>query len=208
MSDLETYIDAVWILNHAGILLFEENYADLNQEGVATDLITAFLSAILTFSDEAFSDAIEHIKFSNRKIIFRSDEHVLYVVATSKESTSDTQIKKMINQIAEKFEERFGEFFANMEFFDGRVSRFDDFSEDLKQIVKEEPVSVKFLKSLGFKENLKRVEELYELRREKLQKRMKKVENFFLGLSDKIDVKRFPKKIITEKEKIHKWYLD
>ena len=208
MSKPEYYIESLWILNHAGILLFEENYVDFaqpNQEGIPTDLITAFLSAILTFSDEAFADAIEHIQFSNRKMIFKSSEHVLFVIAAGETSANDTQIKKMIDEIAAKFGEKFNDYFEQMEFFDGKVSRFDNFSEDLRLIVKKEPTTVKFLRSLGLVENIKRMEELYQLRKERFQNRMKKIEGFFQGLSGKIDPKKKAKK---EKDKLTSWYID
>ncbi len=204
----EFYIEALWILNKAGILIFEENYSDFRREGIATDLITAFLSAILTFSDEAFADQIEHIKFSSRKMIFQNSEHVLFVIAADEKSTSDAQIKKLMNGIAEKFEEKYNDFFERIEFFDGKVSRFDGFSEDLKKIVKKEPMAVKFLRSLDFKENVKRVEELYQLRKEKFQNRMKKIEGFFQGLSDKFEGKRQPKKKLDESKKLESWYVE
>jgi hypothetical protein len=209
MTPPEFYIDAIWVLNHAGILLFEETYtADITREGTATDLITAFLSAILTFAGEAFVDQIEHIQFSSRKIIFKFSDYVLFVIAADEHSAKDKQIRKLIIEIADKFGKKFNSYFEKSQFFDGKVSRFESFSEDLKDIVQKEPLSVKFLKALDYKENLKRVEELYQLRKKKLAARMKKIEGFFGGLSDKFDGKRKERKDRDETDKIGKWYVD
>ena len=145
-SSVEYLIDGLWILeNQSGLCLFEEIYNDFTKEGISSDLITSFLLALLTFADEAFSDAILHIQLRNHKIIFDLTKYVLFVVAiNAKAPASDAEIKYAIRKIAKVFNKKFQNVFKKGN-WSGNVSIFDSFSDDLKQIVKREPLTLKFL---------------------------------------------------------------
>ena len=149
---------------------------DFRNEGISTDLISSFLSAILTFADEAFAEEIQHIKFSNRRILFEFSDQVLFILAVGDESASDSQIKKIFDQIAKKFNEQFH---SALEHFNGNVEQFEIFSEYLTKLVKKEPLSVKILQALDFKENFKKVEEYFNKKFVKLQRRMAELDSFF-----------------------------
>ena len=102
---------------------------------------------ILTFAGEAFADEIQHIQFSNRKIFFEFTKHVLFVIAIREsEGNGYSQVKKMNNEIAKKFNEKY------------KITTFENFSEDLKKIVKREPLKEKLIQKCGFKKNCKRIE--------------------------------------------------
>ena len=65
----EFLIDGLWILEiESGSCLFEENYKKWSVQD--TQLISSFLTAIRSFTKEAFSEDIEFIQFKTRKIIF------------------------------------------------------------------------------------------------------------------------------------------
>jgi len=142
----EYLIEGLWILeNLSGICLFEEIYNDFTKEGISTDLITSFLSALLGFVNEAFTDAIQHIQLSNRKILFELTKNVLFVVAiNAKASATDAEIKYAIRKIAKVFNKKFKSSFKDGS-SGGKVSVFNSFSDDLRKIVKKEPLTLKFL---------------------------------------------------------------
>ncbi len=142
----EYLIEGLWILeNLSGICLFEEIYSDFTKEGISTDLITSFLSALLGFVNEAFTDAIQHIQLSSRKILFELTKNVLFVVAiNAKASATDAEIKYAIRKIAKVFNKKFKSSFKNGS-SGGKVSVFNSFSDDLRKIVKKEPLTLKFL---------------------------------------------------------------
>ena len=96
--DDKFFIESLWVLeNMSGICVFEENYVDFTNEGMSTDLIGSFLSALLTFADETFTDEIQHVQFANRKIIFEFSKYLLFIVAVNEKAPlSDFQIKKKI----------------------------------------------------------------------------------------------------------------
>ncbi len=145
-NDVEYLIEGLWILEYeSGLCLFEEIYKDFTKEGMSTDLITGFLSALLNFANETFSDAILHIQLANRKIIFQTSKHVLLVVAVSaKAPADDAEIKFTIRKIAKIFNKKFQSIFKKGK-WSGKVSVFSSFSDNLKQIVKKEPLALKFL---------------------------------------------------------------
>lgn len=142
----EYLIEGLWILeNLSGICLFEEIYSDFTKEGISTDLITSFLSALLSFANEAFTDAVQHIQLSNRKILFELTKQVLFVVAiNAKASVTDAEIKYAIRKIAKVFNKKFKSSFKDGS-CGGKVSVFNSFSGDLRKIVKKEPLTLKFL---------------------------------------------------------------
>jgi len=182
-------IDSLWVLEaQSGIVIFEENYSDFTKEGMEADLMSAFLSALLSFTEESFTSDIEHIKLTDRKILFEPTQYVLFVVSQKDFSISDKRIKKMIKEISEKFADKYDSFFERTKHWDGRIKRFQGFSKDLKAIVKKEPLTVKFLRSLDFKENVKKAENYLQKKKEKLKhlaERKEKLDKFFAAFKKK-----------------------
>jgi len=171
-------IDSLWVLEgNSGIVIFEENYSDFTKEGMTSDLVSAFLSALLSFTEESFASDIKHIKLSDRKILFEASEYVMFVVSQRDFSISDKKIKALIKEIADRFNEKFNPFFERTKNWDGRIKRFQGFSKDLKEIVRKEPLTVKFLRSLDFKENIKKAENFIQKKREKVKTLMERKEN-------------------------------
>ncbi len=163
----EPLIENLWIIEkNSGILLFEQNYKDFTKEGISVDLVTSFLSAILNFIDEAFTDEIQFIQFSSRKILFEFTPHVLVVtIVNNKEFSDGAKVKQVINEISSKFYENFQHVFEGYG-FDGKVARFRIFSEELKKIVKGAPLSIRLIKLEKIKRNKRYRDERRKRRRE------------------------------------------
>lgn len=186
-------IESLWVLdNVSGICVFEENYVDFTNEGMSTDLIGSFLSALLTFADETFTDEIQHVQFSNRKIIFKSSEFLLFIVAVNEKAPiSDFQVKKKIDQIARMFNAKYQHIFDRDEHkWGGNISQFDSFSEDLRKIVKREPLSIKFLQFFDFKDNLKKLEDFFDKQVQMALKHKERVDILFKGMVKKKRMRR------------------
>ena len=162
-------IDGLWVLDYnSGICIFEENYRDWSTD-LSTDLISSFLTALLSFANEAFTDAIQFIQFANHKIIFEFHEHVLFVIAVSDPNISEDQIKITIDKVANKFIKRFHEILKNGE-LKGNIKQFNDFSKDLKEIVKRDPLAKKLITNEQIMKLQKRREERRIRRREEKQR--------------------------------------
>lgn len=189
----ELLIESLWILSsESGICIYEENYEDITKDGISVDLISSFISALLTFADETFTDEIKHIKFANRKIVFHFSEYFLFVIAVHDQApASDREIKEVIIKIADEFNKKYFELFAENK-WDGNIDTFKPFSNDLRKIVKKEPISEKFLQLFDVKEHIKRVETFLNKKKEKILEHRKKFENILKakkGLKDLITKK-------------------
>lgn len=202
-EDAEFLIESLWILeNDSGICVFEEYYNDFTKEGITTDLIASFLSALLSFADEAFTDEIQHIQFSNRKIIFEFSDYVLFVIAIHADApVSDFQVKKLINKISQTFNEKFQYIFENGK-WEGDLRRFEPFSDDLKRIVKKEPLKFKILQLLDVKDHLKKVESFVNKQMDILHSHKEKIEYFFDSKKRQRDSKKRIKHLLDEKNKL------
>jgi len=187
-TDETFFIESLWVLeSRSGICVFEENYVDFTNEGISTDLIASFLSALLTFADETFADEIQHVQFSNRKIIFQFSQYLMFIVAVNEKTPiSDFQIKKKISQISKQFSDKYQHIFAQESHKWGQnTSQFEPFSADLRKIVKREPLSIKFLQMFDLKENIKKIESFFDKQVEIALKRLEKIKMFKDTMSKK-----------------------
>ena len=171
MSKKDFLIDSLWILDYnSGICIFEENYKDWSQNGIGTDLIASFLTAILSFANETFIDAIQFIQFADHKIIFEFEKQFLFVIAVSNANVSEEKMKKTIDKIAKKFSIKYRAILNNHQ-LKGNTTQFDDFSKDLKKIVKREPLTKKLITSEQV-ERLQKKRDERRMRRREEQKRL------------------------------------
>ncbi len=195
IDDESFLIESLWILeNLSGICVFEENYVDFTSEGVSTDLIGSFISALLTFAGEAFADEIQHVQFSNRKIIFEFSEYLLFIVAVNINAPlSDGQIKKKIVQISRAFNLKYQHLFDQERGWNGNISQFEEFTEDLKIIVKREPLKTKILQLFDYKDSIKKLEGFFDKQVQMALKHKEKLENMVDGVTSKTRLKRMKK---------------
>lgn len=176
----EFLIESLWVLeNNSRICVFEQNYVDFTKDGMSTDMVSSFLAAILTFADETFTDEIQFIKFSNRRMLFRFSKYFLFVIAISdKDENRSNHIRQICNNIVNKFNEKYEHIFEKNQ-WNGSISIFDDFCEDLKEIVKKEPLKIKFFDFFDFKEQFKKVENYLKKKKIDLLKNKEKIEHLF-----------------------------
>ena len=183
-------IESLWVLeNQSKLCVFEANYSDFTKDGISKDMIGSFLAALLTFAKESFTDEIQFIKFSNRKIIFKFSKHLLFVIAFSdKDINKDHHIKEISNKIVERFNEKFITIFENNN-WNGNTTIFESFSDDLKEIVKREPLKIKLFDFLDLKEHFKKVETFLKKKKGHIIKNKEKIEHIYANLKKNISIK-------------------
>ncbi|MFX1339109.1 MAG: hypothetical protein ACFFDK_10915 [Promethearchaeota archaeon] len=188
---LELLIDGLWILESSSrICIFEENYVDFIKEGKSTDMVSSFLAALLTFADETFIDEIQFIKFSNRKILFKFSQYLLFVFAINdKDNNKDFQIKAICNIIINRFNEKFVNIFENNN-WNGNISIFESFSEDLREIINREPLKIKIFELFDIKEHFKKIESYIKKKRGYIVKNKEKIEKFLNDLKLRLNLIR------------------
>jgi hypothetical protein len=141
-------IESLWILERtSGICIFEENYVNFTKVGISSQIVASFLSALLKFAGEAFSDNVEFIKFSKRKMFFQFTKFFLFVIAINENDPWDeTQVIKIRKTISKVFLKRFQDIFTNNK-WEGDITVFYNFSEELNHIVEKKPLKAKFIQN-------------------------------------------------------------
>ena len=102
----EFLIDGLWILDiDSGSCLFEENYKIWSVKD--TQLISSFLSAIRSFTREAFSEDIQFIKFTRHKVIFEISGRILFIIAVRNSVLNEEILRSTIKEIIKRFNKTF-----------------------------------------------------------------------------------------------------
>jgi len=164
----EFVIDGLWILEiESGSCLFEENYKKWSIQD--TQLISSFLTAIRSFTKEAFSEDIEFIQFKTRRIIFEISGKILFILAVSNSDFSEEILKSIIQNLINKFNEKFKSILEKR-YIAYEFKVFKSFSKDLRQIIDRKPVNIKILMDnridrLHRKKNERRMRRLDEIKR-------------------------------------------
>jgi hypothetical protein len=206
MDDPEYTIESLWILERrSGICIFEENYIDFTKEGISSDMVGAFLAALLSFARETFTDEIQNIQFSNRKVFFKFSKHWLFVTVSGNNKNNYHKIKGINNEIEEKFKLKFENIFEKDDGWNGNTSLFQDFSIDLKKIVKIKPLKIKFLEVLDLKDNFKKFEKFLKKKGEHFLKNIEKFENVIEEFKIKRIVLKKSRKL-KEKQKLENMF--
>ncbi|MHA1378437.1 MAG: hypothetical protein ACTSRG_08650 [Candidatus Helarchaeota archaeon] len=124
-------IESIHIVNReSGISLFIRSYTKniLNKE----IMFVAFLKAMEDLSQETKQESVQEIILKETKIVFYKNDIVVVLAITNK--TDDSELtRRILKAIGEKFVEQYKE---RLEFFSGRVSDFDGFSETVDNIIK------------------------------------------------------------------------
>jgi len=188
---IEDCIDSIWILEiESGIVIYEEIYKDITKDGISTDLILNFLSALINFADEVFVDELKHIKLSNHKIFFNFLKHIMLVISiTDKISIEETKLSVLIDRIGQKFESKF-EHLYNNEFWYVNIDMFNSFSKDLKEFIKREPEPIKIVHSINFYEKIKKLNELIDNETNKFLNRKQKLQEVYEQKVDRLESKK------------------
>lgn len=123
-------IQYVNILTNNGKSLLFRNYGDAE---VDKDLLAGFLSAFSSFMQEISQSEIKSTETGDNKFFYISVKEIIFVVCADKED-EDKEITNKLNNIAEKFLEKFEDIVKDNKWA-GNRSIFKEFNEELDKIV-------------------------------------------------------------------------
>ncbi|MHA1784965.1 MAG: hypothetical protein ACTSVY_05535 [Candidatus Helarchaeota archaeon] len=132
-------IKELWILEKmGGRCIFTKSYSDLETD---PDLLSSFLSALYTFSEEVSGESgkgIESIEMGGFKWVYIEVKNLLFICAATKSDATD-MIKAKINTIKNKFIEMHPDVDQDdfHDKFDGNVSQFEDFEAPLIELTED-----------------------------------------------------------------------
>ena len=126
-------IHDIFIALKKGILLFSKSYIDEKKE-YDDDLVSSFLTAIISFAAEMGEDSVEAMSFKNLKFVYGIFGKLSVIFLVDKEDNEDL-VKKKIKRVGESFLLKYHKILPSWK---GNVSLFKDFEVDdvIKSTVK------------------------------------------------------------------------
>ncbi|TFF96138.1 MAG: hypothetical protein EU544_01300 [Promethearchaeota archaeon] len=111
----------IWILNDAGIVLYNRVY----DERVDTQLFGALLSAINMFAEEISQGGLSNFELSDKAFTITKKEGLIFV-ANSNKKIKKKRINQELKIIIDQFIKEYGVFTGD---FDGDITRFRGFEK-------------------------------------------------------------------------------
>ncbi|MFX1444345.1 MAG: hypothetical protein ACFFHV_13100 [Promethearchaeota archaeon] len=144
-------VEEFWIIDTSGICLFhraiheKSNIMDQKVEiQIDEQLFSGLLSGIMSFAEEVSKEQIKKIELDEGKFLFFARRNLIFIVR-SHLNTSDKNVKKKIQIIEDLFIKKYSK---ELDTFNGDVSSFRFFENDLEEIFKKISKSEKWGKGL------------------------------------------------------------
>ncbi len=134
-------INKLWLIHREiGMCLLEQTFKPLPTD-VDSDLVSGFLTAMLSFSEQIAKEKIERIELETTAIqYYISDVYVMAVICPR--SVSKAILKTKLDLLATEFNEKYGDVLEN---FTGNVDVFQDYGKKVEEIVEQPTISIKYL---------------------------------------------------------------
>lgn len=144
-------VEEFWIMDTSGICLFHRSIhgkANIIDEkaGIQIDeqLFSGLFSGIMSFTEEVSKEQIKKIELNEGKFLFFSRQNLIFIVRTEL-NISDKSVKKKIQIIEDLFIKKYSK---ELEAFNGDISSFRLFENDLEEVFKKISKSEKWGKGL------------------------------------------------------------
>ena len=113
----------VIILNNGGVPLFYQNFGQCHSFGDDVALISGFISAIQSFSEELVGTDLSLVQMGSKQIAFHKNEHNTYALICDVDDRKD-EISTKARKLCEVFENEYKKELAS---FDGNTDTFSGF---------------------------------------------------------------------------------
>ena len=123
-------IHDIFIALKKGILLFHKAYVDEEGRAFDSDLVSSFLTTIISFAAELGENSVETMSFKNLKFVYGMFGKLCVIFLSDKEDNEEN-IKKKIKLVGESF---LLQFHKTLPKWKGNVTTFADF--DIDAIIK------------------------------------------------------------------------
>jgi len=117
------------IVNMAGIALFYQNFEKKDVENYQS--IAAFFTALNSFAKESVKDDLNMIQMGTDIFYFYSDQNLNCIIKCALKTVDEKRINELAKRIINQFKNKFSDEIEN---FEGAITIFDTFTEDLDDI--------------------------------------------------------------------------
>jgi len=136
----EKLIQEIIILSNTGIPLFYHDFSgNLNEENYNYQIIASYFDQICRFTKYGFKESLNTLRMNKSVFFFYTHPETRYhLIFKCDSKIDDNKLKrKSIDLIAKNVFEKFLNKFKNeLTDFNGNISHFKSFSDDLKQMIK------------------------------------------------------------------------
>nr|MDO8083970.1 hypothetical protein [Candidatus Sigynarchaeum springense] len=134
----------LWLMDrNAGICIFEQSFEDMPNT-MASDLVTGFFYAILTFSHEIASQDIELIQMKDIRIVFHGEGRLLFAMATTNDA-DHAFTERLLRDLGHRFQDKYKDLLEK-----GCINNtavFKDFAQDVEAEIGRKSTAVAFVQT-------------------------------------------------------------
>ncbi|MFB0561511.1 MAG: hypothetical protein ACETWM_09905 [Candidatus Lokiarchaeia archaeon] len=150
-------IKGVYVIKDTGSALFHRTYGEYDSSP-DEDLISGFISAIFSFSEEFGKGQITKMETKFLKFFYHQNDKIIFVIITELENDrNESAIMKLLQTIAESFVNKFeGKIYEEID-----RSKFSDFEGVVDQLIEEYDNSNNYGNNLQ-EENLEEIKKHFD----------------------------------------------
>lgn len=131
---MKSFYKFLIIHRNSGLCIFEQTFHEI-EPGFDSSILSGYLFAIHTITDELTEDAIEFIQLKRKRICYNLSLQFIMILITSSEIPNDFSQKKL-NLLQKDFSTNYQQLFINE--FSGDVSPFQSFVNTVEMTLQQE----------------------------------------------------------------------
>ncbi len=142
-------IDEIFVIDQGGTPLFYKCY---DRKKIDPILVSSLFSALTTFAKSSENE-LDEVTMSGKKYIFLLNKFFLLTIRVGDTVSKNTIIEKL-TKLQESFIDNFKDIICEIGKFDGEVSQFDGFEDNVLKLFDEVKTKKNIKKSSEFLEDL------------------------------------------------------
>ncbi|MEX2680319.1 MAG: hypothetical protein Q6373_001855 [Candidatus Sigynarchaeota archaeon] len=134
----------LWLMDrNVGICIFEQSFED-TPNTMASDLVTGFFYAILTFSHEIASQDIEFIQMKDIRIVFHGEGRLLFAMATTN-GADHVFTERLLRDLGHRFQDKYKVLLEKGHLNNTAV--FKDFAQEVEAEIGRKSTAIAFVQN-------------------------------------------------------------
>jgi hypothetical protein len=134
----------LWLMDrNAGICIFEQSFEDMPKT-LASDLVTGFFYAMLTFSNEIASQDVEFIQLRDIRIVFHGEGRLLFAMATTNDADHEFT-GGLLRDLERRFQDKYKKLLEKG--FLNNTAVFEGFANEVEAEIGRKSTTIAFVQT-------------------------------------------------------------
>jgi hypothetical protein len=134
----------LWLMDrNAGICIFEQSFEDMPKT-LASDLVTGFFYAMLTFSNEIASQDVEFIQLRDIRIVFHGQDRLLFAMATTNDADHEFT-GRLLRDLERRFQDKYKKLLEKG--FLNNTAVFEGFANEVEAEIGRKSTTISFVQT-------------------------------------------------------------